>query len=55
MTLPRLAAMTEYWRSSPPLHQLVAAYIGYKPAVKAKMIEQDLSSMFGVQEVKHGN
>lgn len=31
MTLPRLAALTEYWRSNPPLHQLIAAYIGYKP------------------------
>jgi hypothetical protein len=31
MTLPRLDALNEYWRRNPPLHQLVAAYAGFKP------------------------
>lgn len=31
MTLPRLAAMLDYWRESPPTHILAAAYMDYKP------------------------
>ena len=31
MTLPRLRAMHAYWLDNPPLHQLVKAFIGYKP------------------------
>jgi len=31
MTLPRLDAMKDYWNDNPPLHQLVAAYLGHKP------------------------
>lgn len=28
MTVPRLKAMTAYWKHSPPVHLMVAAYLG---------------------------
>ena len=28
MTVPRLQALHAYWRTSPPLHVMVAAYLG---------------------------
>jgi hypothetical protein len=28
MTVPRLRAMTEYWKANPPLHVMAAAYFG---------------------------
>lgn len=31
LTLPRLDALDNYWRRHPPVHLLVAAYLGYKP------------------------
>lgn len=34
MTLSRLEAMNEYWAENPPVHQLVAAYLGYKGSSK---------------------
>jgi hypothetical protein len=30
MTVPRLSAMTRYWNQNPPVHVLVAGYIGYE-------------------------
>lgn len=30
MTFPRLEALNKYWRQHPPVHILVAGYIGYK-------------------------
>ncbi len=30
MTLPQLAAMNEYWADNPPVHVMVAAYLGIK-------------------------
>jgi hypothetical protein len=30
MTIPRLSAMTRYWNQNPPVHVLVAGYIGYE-------------------------
>jgi hypothetical protein len=36
MTLPRLNAMNEYWESNPPMHQLLAGYVGYKKPDKAE-------------------
>lgn len=32
VTLPRLHAFLEYWRSVPPVAESVAAYLGVKPA-----------------------
>jgi len=31
MTFDRLKDMRAYWRINPPLHELVAAYMGYMP------------------------
>jgi hypothetical protein len=31
MTLPRLYALRRYWTRHPPVHLLVAAFVGYKP------------------------
>lgn len=36
MTIPRYVALVEYWKSWPPLHQLVAAWMGYKGERKEK-------------------
>ena len=47
MDIPRLVAMGNYWQKHPPVHLMVAAYLGIKPEVKAKAsdtlnTEQDL-------------
>lgn len=30
LDLPALAALTRYWHRHPPVHVMVAAYVGYK-------------------------
>lgn len=30
MTIPRYLALAKYWKEWPPIHKLVAAYLGYK-------------------------
>ncbi len=37
--LPRLKSMMEYWRIRPPVHILVASYVGYKPPEDNKVID----------------
>jgi len=32
MDLPKLAALNDYWKTHPPIHLLVAAFVGFKPA-----------------------
>lgn len=34
MTIPRLSAMTRYWNQNPPVHVLVAEYMGYEAPAK---------------------
>lgn len=34
MDIPRLLAMNSYWAKHPPVHLLVAAYMGFKPEPK---------------------
>jgi len=34
--IPRLTALNRYWVHSPPVHQLVARYMGLKPPDKTK-------------------
>jgi len=36
MTLPRLYGLNEYWRDHPPLHILIGAFLGIKPASKSE-------------------
>jgi hypothetical protein len=31
LTAPRMIALYEYWNKHPPVHKLVAAYMGLKP------------------------
>lgn len=40
MDLPRLYAMNDYWDSHPPMHVMVAAYLGIKPK-NTKATEND--------------
>ena len=32
MTLPQVFEQFDYWLRSPPVHELAAGYLGYKPA-----------------------
>lgn len=34
MTLPRLYALSDYWREHPPTHLLIAGFLGYKSKPK---------------------
>lgn len=40
--LPRLAAMNAYWKDRPPVHLMVAAYLGIKPASQSSEDAPDL-------------
>ena len=31
LTLPRLTALTKYWSEHPPVHLLLAGFVGFKP------------------------
>jgi hypothetical protein len=31
MTLPQAFELFDYWRQSPPTHELMAAHVGYEP------------------------
>jgi hypothetical protein len=31
MSLPQVFSLFSYWRRSPPVHELVAAFVGYEP------------------------
>lgn len=42
MTIPRLQAMSDYWQEHPPLHQLVATFLGVKSKAPK---EQDNASL----------
>lgn len=43
MTLPRLYAMNDYWKSHPPIHAMIAAYFGIKrqPKISEKELKID--------------
>ena len=44
LTIPRLKALTDYWREKPPVGDLVAAYLKYKPPVKIEVDTAKASS-----------
>lgn len=46
MTMLRFDALREYWRLNPPVHQLVAAYMDYKPPEVKKTGEPDIAELF---------
>lgn len=41
LDLPALRALQDEWRQHPPVHHLVAAYLGHKPPVQAGTPEHD--------------
>lgn len=43
--MPRLAAFEGYWSDHPPVHHLVAAYLGYKPPEAPKGIDDFMKAM----------
>jgi len=45
MTVPRLAALSKYWRDYPPVHIMVAAYLGIGKTEK-KEVDDDGNSLF---------
>ncbi len=36
MTLPRVMEIQNYWRKHPPVHVMIAAYLGIKPEAESK-------------------
>ena len=48
MTFPRFQEITEYWTHQPPVHILVARYLGVKArsATKPLTNDQNVSEMF---------
>ncbi len=45
MTLPRLYAMNRYWQDHPPVHILLAAFMGMKPTDKMEAEEAGLDEL----------
>lgn len=45
--LPRLQALNRYWADNPPLHKMVAAYLGVEPASKHIPADGDEVSAYG--------
>ena len=46
LDLPRLSALTAYWNECPPMHVLVAGFLGYKPRKQQSQQEQ-LAALLG--------
>ncbi|WP_148293732.1 hypothetical protein [Azospirillum sp. B4] len=54
-TLPRYHALWRYWRRHPPVHLMVAAYLGIKPDEPSPVDEiglADLLAMFGDGKIR---
>lgn len=47
--LPMVAAMNRYWRTQPPTHLLLAAFVGYKPEETAEVSQDDDTAAESVQ------
>ena len=50
MTLPEVLDLFDYWQQHPPAHEMIAAYLGYKPPAKAgkspKKSAQDFAEFY---------
>jgi hypothetical protein len=55
MTVPRLREMTEYWKSNPPLHLMVASYFGIEGNSKEPQnSESDIEAILAsIPQVPH--
>jgi hypothetical protein len=40
LTLPRVKALQRYWRDHPPVHLMIAGYLGYKPPGKPAAVPE---------------
>ena len=45
LTWPRINALCRYWQDHPPVHELVAAYMGVKPENKEQNSLAELIEM----------
>jgi hypothetical protein len=46
MDIPRLEAMNKYWKSYPPVHVMIAGYLGIKPeSAPKKMSEAEIAEL----------
>lgn len=45
MDLPTLAELNRYWEHSPPVHQLVARYLGVKPPEKPMPVDDQAAAL----------
>lgn len=41
LTMPRLKALNRYWKKHPPVHLLVASYLGYEMPVEFETESED--------------
>lgn len=48
MDIPRLEAMNRYWAHSPPVHQLVARYLGIKQPEKPVPVETQAGELMNL-------
>jgi hypothetical protein len=51
MTLPQVYELLDYWERHPPLHLLVAGYLGYRPQRKsdrAAAAPRDIGALLGL-------
>ena len=54
LDLPRIQCLNEYWREHPPVHILVASYMGIKPSsgiVQSEADEAEAIGMLGGNEL----
>lgn len=51
LDLPRLEALNKHWANSPPVHSMVAAYLGIKPKEKPKAADLDDQDVVPVSRV----
>ncbi len=49
-TLPRLAEVYSYWGRNPPIHKMIAAYLGIKP--EAAPTSETLSEADYIESLK---
>jgi hypothetical protein len=49
MTLPRLDSLSNYWSDHPPVHKMIAAYLGIKPK-SSKPAQSDFAAFMAEAE-----
>ena len=51
MTIPMVSELNKYWEQFPPVHILVAGYMGYKPEEKT---QADLAEIIAMSTAMNG-